>query len=156
MNDKWIPNISKQTPEAEYWTALGITKVLQGEGVKLTNGESYNYQVLSVPARNPNNRYDLEDAKFVVRDCYPKVWKILEPQLGRPFSLLIRGAPGIGKSLALAKGFLLYKFRQTMMNGNKLNIDPTLTTLSSLSTCRHGVDLSSECTYIWSMSMIRS
>ena len=91
--------------------------------MELTNGESYKYQVLRVGARTPYLD-DLEDAKFVVRDSYPKIWDILEPELGRQFKLLLRGPPGIGKSVAFSTGHLLYKLRKIMMNGMDLLLPP--------------------------------
>lgn len=115
VNDTCDQMIPEATLGKNYWAALGSAKVLEGEGVKLTNGESYRYQVLSVAARSPYLE-DLEDATFVVRDCYPKIWEILEPELGRQFKFLLRGSPGIGKSVAFARGYLLYQLRKTMMN----------------------------------------
>jgi len=123
VNDAFDRMIPQDILEKNYWTALGSANVLEGEGVKLTNGESYRYQVLSVGAPHPHMK-DVEDAKFVVRDCYPKIWEILEPELGRQFTFLLRGPPGIGKSLAFATGYLLYQLRKTMMNGIDLLLTP--------------------------------
>ncbi len=102
----------------EYWRALGDARIVKGEGVVKACGDPYEYEVLDIGAGNPFMNDIEEHTKIIIRDVYHKVWKKVDQELGKKYNLLVRGPPGIGKSVAFAAGFLLYQLRQTMMDDN--------------------------------------
>ena len=122
----------------EYWQALPSATITKGEGVFKECGDPYQYQVLEIDARNPfimnDNNNDNNKTKIIIRpDIYPKIWEKVNQNLGKQFNLLVRGPPGIGKSVAFAAGYLLYQIRQTMMDDNDQRVQHVVCTAPSQS-----------------------